>query len=413
MANASFREDILTVLDRYGLSKKSASIDIVSLRTGQSLFQLNPQTALNPASTMKLLTAVAALETLGPTHRYPTELYSYKLHKGGELLGLWMKGYGSPVLVDEELQWIVKSLKNRGVRRIRGPIYVDDSYFGPAEPIRFPGTTGKSVYRVVTGALAYNFNHPESLLAAARSYKKNGSYAQQTEAIPERPSLLNREILDPALFTGLALKATLQQNGIEVTGKVKFQKVPADSQLLLFHVSQQMSDIISGLNKFSNNFIAEQVLRSLGAVRFGNASRERGLAVLEETLQKLGVQGPYRLDNGSGLSRRNRLTATQLTALLRHAAQSPYAEVLTRALSIGGVDGTLLKRFHRSPLKGKIWAKTGTLYAVSALAGYFLMGEEPYAFAILMNGFDTGPDPAERAQRAILEAFIKQRARGT
>lgn len=407
-ASAALQPKLTKIFKRYGIQDASISIDIVSIKTGQSLFRHQNQRALNPASVMKLLTTVAAFETLGPTHRYPTELYT-RPDEQEELSALWVKGYGNPALVDEELRWIAKSLVKKGVRKIKGPIYVDDSYFGAAEPIRFSGTTGKkSVYRVITGALSYNFNRPESLLAAARSYKKNGSYAQRTEEVPERHSLLNREILDPALFTGLAIKNALQQEGIPVTGKVRFNKVPDDSQLLLFHTSQKLAEILSGLNKFSNNFIAEQVLRSLGAARFGNASRQRGLSVLEETLKKIGVaKGHYKLHNGSGLSRHNRLSSAQLTAMLRHALRAPYGEAFTRALSIAGVDGTLQKRFHSSPFRGKLWAKTGTLYQVSALAGFFLIADEPYAFAILVNGFKTGPASVERAQRAILEIFAK------
>ncbi len=400
--------DVPDLLRRNGIPKAALSASIISLKTGKTVFKYNDGLPLNPASAMKLLTSLAAFETLGADHRYPTEFFSYKPDKEGKISGLWVKGYGSPALVDEELRWIAKNLKKRGIRHIDGPIYVDDTYFGPAEPIRFPGTTGKSVYRVVTGALSYNFNRPESLLFAARSFKKNGAYARGTSEVPERPVLLNKEILDPAIYTGLAIKTELERQGIPVTGKVQFQRVPLDTRLLLFHSSQRLAEIMAGLNKFSNNFIAEQVLRSLGAARYGQASRTRGLKVLSETLAKVGgTDANYRLHNGSGLSRHNRLAAAHLTQLLRHALKASYGEDYTRALSIGGVDGTLLKRFRSSKLKGHIWAKTGTLYSVSTLAGYFLVDEEPYCFAILVNDFATGPAPAEKTQQMILEHFVK------
>lgn len=413
-ASASLNEEIKDIFNRYKIQETSISIDVVSLRTGLPIYRFNPTLALNPASTMKLLTTVAALETLGLEHRYPTEFYTRHPAQDGAVSELWVKGYGSPIFVSEEMHLIAKTLIKMGIRQINGPIYVDDSFFGAAEPIRFPGKTGKSVYRVITGALSYNFNHPSSLLAAARSYKKKKTSAQLTQENPKRPALLNQKILDPALYTGIAIKENLERQGIPVTGKVLFKKVPKDATLVLFHTSQRMMDILSGLNKFSNNFIAEQVLLSLGAARFGTGSREKGLAVLKETLEKIGVSHHnHKLHNGSGLSHNNRLSAVQLTTLLRHAISSPYGEALTRALSIAGVDGTLQKRFQGSPLKGKVWAKTGTLYSVSALAGYFLAGDEPLTFAILINGFKTGPDPAERAEQAILEAISRSIEKST
>lgn len=391
------------ILARYHIPPEDVSIHALSIDSGKSILELNARHALIPASTIKILTTVSAFETFGSKHRYPTEIYTSRPDIGPVLPDLWIKGYGDPFFVDEELRLIASTLHDKGIREIRGPLYVDDSYFGPAEPIRYHGTTGRATYRVVTGALSYDFNRPDILMQKARHYRNNLATTNG------RSPLLNHKLLDPAIYTGLAFKDFLQRAGIRVTGDVIYGTVDPHATLILHHGSQSMDEVLRGLNKESNNFIAEQILRSMAAARYGVASREMGLTVLAETLKSVGTgKIPYQLDNASGLSRHNRLSALHLTALLRHALQEPYGASFARTLSIAGVDGTLRKRFHQSPLKGKVWAKTGSLYQVSALAGYALAGKEPIAFAIIVNNYTVAPANVKRAQEKIVEAIAQQ-----
>lgn len=404
----SLTEEVESILSRYHVPVEDVSIHALSLLTGKPLLAINANRPLIPASTMKILTTVAAFETFGAKHRYPTEIYSSGNHPP-RLPDLWIKGYGNPFFVHEELQLIAQTLRKRGIREINGPLYVDDSYFGPAEPIRYKGTTGKPVYRVVTGALSYNFNRPDVLIYKAKRLKRNGSSLTEGIGDETRSHLLNSKLLDPAIYTGEALKQALEKEGIAVHGTVAYGTVDPKATLILHHGSQPMSEVLRGLNKESNNFIAEQILRSMAAARYGIASREMGLNVLAETLRSVGAATiPYQLDNASGLSRKNRLAALQLTAILQHALHEPYGEDFIRTLSIAGVDGTLRRRFKKSALQGKIWAKTGSLYQVSALAGYALVAEEPIAFAILVNEYTVAPDNVKRAQEKIVEAIAKR-----
>lgn len=398
-------EEVETILKRYHIAPEDVSVHALSISSEEPLLALNARKALIPASTMKILTTVSAFETFGAKHRYPTEIYTSSPDISTVLPDLWIKGYGNPFFVDEELRLIARTLHEKGIREIRGPLYVDDSYFGPAEPIRYKGTTGKGVYRVVTGALSYNFNRPEILRSRARQYQKKHPHFDSNGRSP----LLNHKLLDPAIYTGNAVKHFLEMEGIKVDGEVAYGTVAPQATLILHHGSQPMSQVLRGLNKESNNFIAEQILRSMAAARYGIASREMGLTVLAETLKSVGTGTiPYQLDNASGLSRDNRLAAIHLTTILRHALQEPYGALFTRTLSIGGVDGTLRRRFRSSPLKGKVWAKTGSLYQVSALAGYAMAGEEPIAFAIIVNDYTVAPDNVKRAQEKIIEAIAKR-----
>ncbi len=402
VSQASLQKDIQQVLKKHGLDQGKVSIQAIELQQGKTLYQHDAHRILNPASTMKLLTSIAAFETFGSQHRFSTAIYGNKKASSGELEQLWIKGYGSPVLVSEELSWMAQSLKKQGIRAVKGPLFIDDSYFEAENPIRFPGKTGKSVYRIVTSALSYNFNVPESLIYAGKRIDK-------TNPKSARSPLIDNKIMDPSYYTARAIKQSLAQQNISVSGPIKFQAVPPTAELLLLHDSQKLSQIVAALNKYSNNYIAEQLLRLLGVAQFGQGRSKAGLAVLSKTLKKVGVsKHNYRLDNGSGLSRKNRLSAAQLTRLLQHALNSSYGEDLVRSLSIAGVDGTLRRRFQSSPLRGKIWAKTGTLYQVSALAGFMLVNKQPVVFAILANGFDVGIPQVERAQQAILERIARE-----
>lgn len=412
--STDLQEEIAGILAQFQMPNDSISIDAVYVNSGHTLYQLNAEQDLIPASTMKLLTSITALENLGASHRYPTEIYTSPTENKKVLSNLWIKGYGSPFLVNEEMRVIAKALRNQGITKIDGPIYVDDTYFGAAHPIRFEGTSIKKMYRVVTGALSFNFNRPEALQSKARQYKKHRKKKKRSVyGIPGRSPLLSEKVIDPAIYTGMALRDTLKNYGITVTGPIEYRPVDPDAELLLFHASTTLAEILKALNKISNNFIAEQILRSMSAARYGIASRETGLELLTETLAKTGTASlPYTLNNASGLSRENRLSALQLTALLRHAISAPYGQAFLESLSIAGVDGTLRKRFRRSRLRGRVWAKTGSIHQVNALAGFALADKNPIVFAIIINEYNGSPEQAQKAEEKILEALVRRAKNG-
>jgi D-alanyl-D-alanine carboxypeptidase/D-alanyl-D-alanine-endopeptidase (penicillin-binding protein 4) len=180
---------------------------------------------------------------------------------------------------------------------------------------------------------------------------------------------------------------------------------------MLKQQSKPLSEIVRDMNKFSNNFIAEQLVKHLGAVKKGlPGSTAKGIDVMENFLQSWGVpRGTYMLENGSGLSSSSRISAAHLARVLAVAYKnrSTHPDFI-ESLSILGTDGTM-KNWHFAPeLVGWLRAKTGSLANVSALAGYVPMRNgEIAAFAILANGFRKGKYSAHEAELMITQAIAE------
>jgi serine-type D-Ala-D-Ala carboxypeptidase/endopeptidase (penicillin-binding protein 4) len=396
-AGESLDQKIDLILKEYDLGKTQISIAARHIPSGKKIYEKNANLALNPASTMKLLTAVSALETFSPGYRIPTELYTSPSQKVGELVDLWIKGYGNPFLVTEELVLIAQWLEAQGIKKINGPVYVDDTVFKTQRPLAFPAKHQSSKYRVITGALSFNYNQPEKISRLSPSFiLKEWNYPHQE--FPKKRSLwIHDELLDPAIYTGLAFVHFLSERGITVSGPVQFGKRDPKAELFLQHLSRSIGKTVSGMNKFSNNYIAEQVLALINVHSGGKAP-----TVMRTTLALSGTDMKgSQIINGSGLSRKNRLSAAQLTDLLRYALTQSYARDLVEGLSIAGVDGTLRDRFKGSPLKGQLWAKTGSLNGVRTLAGFLMTKKEAMAFTILINNFKTPPSKVEQAIEKI------------
>ena len=199
---------------------------------------------------------------------------------------------------------------------------------------------------------------------------------------PANDSFLN--VTDPEKYTGSAFKRFLNQAGVRVTGKVKRGRVPEHAFLVLDHESPPLGRILRGLNKFSNNFIAEQILKTLAAQFMGEpGTTENGVQLLQEYMQELGfTPDQYRMVDGSGLSKTNLVTPDQVIALLEdaHSDLSIFPEFIS-ALGVMGLDGSVIDRMHHQKDAQKIRVKTGTLNHVSALSGYFQSQDgERFAF---------------------------------
>jgi D-alanyl-D-alanine carboxypeptidase/D-alanyl-D-alanine-endopeptidase (penicillin-binding protein 4) len=178
--------------------------------------------------------------------------------------------------------------------------------------------------------------------------------------------------------------------------------VPPTAKLLAFHDSLPLAEVIRVMNKASDNYVAESLLKTLGAetrTSPGPATWADGLAAVRAYLASIGIEpGSYRVGNGSGLFAATEVSARQLLTVLR-AAHADYRigpDLLT-SLPTGGIDGTLARRWHDQPAKGRVRAKTGTLEKVLSLAGYIgVESGKPLAFAILVNDIPTNQRPAAR-----------------
>ncbi len=334
---------------------------------GETLFALNPSTPFIPASTTKVATANAAIDLLGLDYRFPTDFYYDKAKKT-----LWMKGYGDPMLVSEELAAIAEALRAQGLSEV-GDLALDESFFSPN--IKVAGASRSlNPYDALNGALIANFN------TIYVNKQKNGEI---TSAEPQTPMTELTRILaarapygkqrvsltatpdQSLLYVGHLLKAFLVQEGVAVNGTIAPGTVPAGLSPFYHHLSSKaLPDILEGLLKYSNNFIANQLYLHMGA-KLGNppASLAQSNHLMRQYLSRLGLPR-IEIEEGSGLSRTNAITPHEMVALLKHFA--PH-----RAL------------MHEE--KGR-FSKTGTLTGVSCLVGYFPSSHHGWVrFAILLN----------------------------
>ncbi|NEX22999.1 peptidase S13 [Thiorhodococcus mannitoliphagus] len=334
---------------------------------GSDLIAYQAEVPRVPASTMKLLTAFAALETWGPSYRFETEFFQ---DRSG---WLWVKGYADPYLVSEELDRIVRALKKAGIRQVAG-IGLDDSFFSPEVEIAGRSSSDNPYDAPVT-ALAANFNTinlvrsgasvrsaetQTELTPTARRFGLAGSNGKQRVNLRERPIALR--------YFGELLAAKLKGAGIAVSDEQKNAPVPANARLVYRHAnSRTLSEMLSPMLKYSNNFIANALfLRLAQPDGRGRVSMTAAQKAMTSFARRRFGWRDFRIDDGAGLSRANRLTARQLVELVE--AFSPYRELLAAQ------DGD-----------PRVRAKTGTLRGVSCYAGFVKRNGRWAPFALLIN----------------------------
>lgn len=425
-----------------------------SLDRQQVIYSRNSDTLFTPASNMKMFTSAMALKKVGPDYRFHTRLYSNGKIKGTVLKGdLYIKGFGDPSLVTEQMWILVNELKNLPITKVEGNIIADNSYFdGQGKLKTWKSYRGPEAYLAPTGALSFNFN---TVTVYVEAGKNRGDKARvvvdpdiayfhvRNRAVTTKNRRSRRKLIvtrlgrkdhdliivkgrlprgvarkkfflnvtDPQWYTALAFKRFLNQAGVEVTGKVKRGLVPQYSKVLVDHKSPPLAEILRGLNKFSNNFVAEQILKTLGAQFLGEpGTTENGVLLLQDYMLELGyTPDQYRMVDGSGLSKTNLVTPDQVVALLEDAYDdlSIFPEFIS-ALGVMGLDGSVIDRMHHSKAAQKIRVKTGTLNHVSALSGYYQSHEgERFAFSILLNDVKCSNGKAMKLQDKIMEIALK------
>ena len=435
-----------------------AGVKIVSLTTKKTLFEKNASQLFLPASNMKMLTTAAALRKLGPDFHFPTKVYGTSSVSKNTLKGdLFLKGFGDPFLVTERMWLLVNEIKNLPLDKIEGDLILDGSYFGGGLKVAsWKGYDGPEAYLAPLSALSFNFNTiavhvapgkrpgeaPIVVIDPATPYTRlevsavtrkntrrgrlivNRHHQEGQDVVTVAGSLplnIGRKtyylnITHPLEYTGAVFKKMLGQAGVKVTGKVKVGIVPKGALELHEHKSLPFSDILQGLNKYSNNFIAEQIVRTLAAREFGApGTTEKGVELVRGYLKSLGFpENTFSIEDGSGLSRQNRLSPDQMIAVLKnvHGDWSVFPEFVS-AMAIMGLDGTVEDRMVRVNRAHTIRTKTGTLNHVSSLSGYFQSKDgEAFAFSILMNGLKCSNGRAHRLQNSILAEALKFSRKG-
>ena len=416
------------VVDGSPLASARTGIFVAPVETGEEVYAKDPDTLLNPASNVKLVTTAAALTRLGPEFRFSTEFFSDEPVARGGVRTLYVRGAGDPSLVTERLFAIAGDLYHLGLRKV-GELVLDDGYFdvegaGPG----FDQEDGDHAYLAPASALSLNFNAVEvHLIPGDRTGQParvelepasdyfavenrtvtapaTGRARLVVSTLPKgdrervvvegriplqaRPRIVYRRVDDPALYFGHTLSALLELRGVRI-GRVRSGRVPEGAHLLSVSESEPLSEIVRHLNKTSNNFTAEQLLKTLGAEVGGRpGSWAKGIAAVEEVLAEMGIpRGSYVMRNGSGLNDTNRFSARQLVTVLRTMwARFPLQPEYLVSLPVAARDGTIRFRMEGTPAAGRLRAKTGSLDGVVALSGYAEdAAGRVLAFAVLVN----------------------------
>jgi D-alanyl-D-alanine carboxypeptidase/D-alanyl-D-alanine-endopeptidase (penicillin-binding protein 4) len=432
-------------LKQAGIPLDHVAVVVQPLDEKAPLLSHNAEAALNPASVMKLVTSFAALHQLGPGYAWKTELWANGTIDGGVLNGdLVVKGYGDPTLVLERMWLLQRALRARGVHHVRGSLVLDLTYFDlPAiDPGAFDGEP-LAVYNAAPGALVANFNaltvrlKPDgnqvlvapdialpgvaltSQLELDSRMECNGWKNAVTPFVPvEQPltlvvsgryprgcgeQALTLSLFEPAATFDFIFRGLWAESGGTLSGPTVAGRAPATEPLLRF-TSEPLTDALTSLNKYSNNLMTRNLFLTLGAEAHGApATLEKGARAVTAALTERGVSTrKLVLENGSGLSRIERISATTLSQLLGAAYRSPLFAEFESALPIVAIDGTLKRRFSGSALAGHAHLKTGSLRDVSALAGYvYTVGDRLVSFVMLVNHGNARH--SEAAQRALLE----------
>lgn len=436
-------------------------VAVLDIDGGRLLYGRNDSTPFNIASNVKLFTTASALALLGPEYRFKTALYGERDRDRTEYKSLYLRGFGDPTLSTEDLWRLTSELSARGIKKVKGDIYIDDTFFDEQRVApAFEQKNEDKGFRAPQGAVSLNYNaigvhvypgpgegqparvilDPQSpyfvvsnetrTVASGRTSLSVDSQEEKDAAPGHEHTLIrvrgtiklgdtgqdfSKRVAHPDLYTAWTLFELLGRRGIQVGGKPSRGSAPQTAVLLDSHYSQPLGVLARDINKRSNNFMAEMVLKSLGADSSGRpGSWQKGLQAVSRYLESLGIlPGKYQMQNGSGLYDSNRFTPAQVVTLLRAAYRDfRISADFVASLALAGADGTIFHRMSGSIAERYIRAKTGTLNGVSCLSGYAgaplspgTAIRAPLAFSVLVNDHEDGA-AAKRLQDTIMEALV-------
>ena len=361
----------------------TSSALVVDLDSGETIYAHRADAPRVPASVNKLHTTAAALMRLGPDTTLTTDVLVERPPVAGILDGnLYLRGGGDFTFGARQTRRLAAALADSGLTEIRGRVIGDEALF---DARRGPPSAGFATSPWV-GPLS------------ALSYERGLSGASW-------PRFQSR----PALFAAQRFERALRRAGVAVRRSAAAAAAPASAELVLRMPSAPVRTLVAAVNQPSDNFGAEMLIKLLGARFAGHGSTAGGARVVTEAMRELGVAA--RVADGSGLSRANRTTATQVVTLLQQMDAGIDADEFASSLAVAGRSGTLRRRMRGTTAAGRCRAKTGTLTGVSALAGYCTTPNARVAFAFLMNGVDVFA--ARRRQDQMTATLAAYRAVGS
>jgi D-alanyl-D-alanine carboxypeptidase/D-alanyl-D-alanine-endopeptidase (penicillin-binding protein 4) len=437
------------------------SVVIKELETDSIVVKVNEKNIFNPASVSKLVTGAVAMDLLGTNHTFKTSVYlDQTMNRDSGIVkgNLYIRGGGDPGFTAERLWLLIEHLHQKGIKKIEGDLIIDNSYFdditvGPG----FDEDSTSRAYQPLITALSVSFNtlavhvrpgndigspayvdmlpnvNGVTIKCTAKTVAtaKDGALDVQTVAngnkttimvsgqigINDEPKYIYRKVWQTYEMAGGAIASLFSDRGITISGTIREQKTPgnllAQKPFYVFE-SQPVSEFVNHMFKYSSNFAAEMIFKSIPAALDTSDKTSGSWLLGSQTVQSwwatANLPGVPVIKNGSGMGNTNRISTEQIVALLSHVwkCKAMLPEYLS-ALSVSGIDGTIKSRFKKSPLKGLVRGKTGTLnsYRVSTLAGYMLLPKGNYAFAIFCEKVGDGQWDNWVIQEQVLEHFYK------
>ncbi|MEA3491110.1 MAG: D-alanyl-D-alanine carboxypeptidase/D-alanyl-D-alanine-endopeptidase [Campylobacterota bacterium] len=422
---------IKNIINKHKCNKNNLAIYIKETGKNRVVASLNIDKEMLPASVVKVYSAYAVLLELGYNYRWPTKFYYTGKFRNGVITGdLVVKGFGDPTLRSSDLPRIVSSLKAKGVKKIKGDILIDRSYFTvPKQDSSHFDKNIYSAYNAMPDAMMFNQhlskftvaykngthqiqkNIPGDSYRVSNKIKTVSGSCKGSRSWPsirvdhkrETPILVASGTLSkhckkrthtyivtkPYKEFYEALKYKLKQSGISYQGRMKIGKVPSNAKGLYTDYSSTLEEIISVTSKKSNNLFARHLLLTLGAKIYGPpANLDKGRRAVTQILNRYHLLDTPKcfIDNGCGLSRISKITSRSMARVLDHAYKS-YGKRWMKTLSIAGTDGTIKRRFNNTSVKNRAWMKTGTLNNAKNIVGYVKSRSgKLYTVVILTNG---------------------------
>jgi D-alanyl-D-alanine carboxypeptidase/D-alanyl-D-alanine-endopeptidase (penicillin-binding protein 4) len=401
-----------------GIPADSVAIVVQDVTAERPALSHNAERPMHPASVMKLVTTYAGLEMLGTAYTWNTEAYALGPVRDGTLEGdLLIRGQGDPKLTLENFWLFLRAIRARGIREIRGDLVLDRSYYGfeAGDPGRFDNEPTQ-VYNTLPDPLLINYkavrltfvpdpdHHRVRILTepALNEVEVVNKLVLDNAACADWRARMRPEVradasfarlmfsgqmsaqcgeqsrhysfLSPQIYAGSVFRSLWSELGGRFGGQVREGAAPASARALVIQPSPPLAEIVRDINKFSNNTMARQLFLTLGVAAFGApATLEKSDRALRLWLAQKQLDLPdLVMENGSGLSRVERISARGLAALLRAAWRSPAMSEFVSSMPVVGVDGTQRRRAHGLPYAGRAHIKGGTIDGVRAMAGYLV-----------------------------------------
>ncbi len=462
---AELPSTIVDALKKAGIPQASVAIYVQAVDSTAPTLSLNADKSMNPASVMKLVTTTAALDLLTPAYRWKTEVYKDGNVNNGVLAGnLIIKGYGDPSFKAQEFWRLLMSLQQAGIKEIEGDLIIDKSVFAKsvgdrhtfddqtwraynAEPSAFLVNGRNTSFKFVANDVGVNvsqefelpevkaINNMKLAQGACGEWRSRFGYTVKQKAgcgnancnktagavvsfngvfssdCGER--YLELSVLDDEQYAYATFKKLWGELGGKFNGKLKVQQSPTSALKVLEQTSDPLGYVVRDINKWSNNLMARQLLLTLASEKQGTPATEaKGEQVLKDWIISKNINASELvIENGSGLSHTERISAEHLGSLLVSAYHSAIMPELMASLPILALDGTVKKRLNDSAIvsaiQGRAHLKTGSLDGVSAIAGFVLDAKNRrHVMVMLVN--NAKAEQSKKAQDALIEWTYNQ-----